>query len=374
MSSEKDGFIAVHVGAGNHSDSQRQNYQRLCKEACKNGINSITSGKSYIDAVVEATKILENSPLTNAGFGSNLTLNGIVECDASIMDGNNYNYGAIGAVCSIKNPIYLAKCLCESQKYKISHGRIPPSFLVGNGAREWAQQHPEYNIDIVNNDDLISPKARKIWNHYKRKVENSSDDTVTIDCKKKKIIENDEESRLDTVGAIFVDKSGNVASACSSGGIILKSSGRVGQAGVWACGVWAESDNDLSIASSTTGCGEHLIKTTLAKTLAQSVRNNNKNNDDDDSIDYVKNIHNVMMKDFIESKYLNGVEQKLGGGIMLRYNKTDECGELFWTHSTNSMILGYMNSRDDKAKSFVSIMNGQDVGKKVVVEGVPFKL
>lgn len=367
-----NGFIAVHVGAGNHAESQKKNYQKLCKDACINAIKIIKNGKSHIDAVVEATIILENSPLTNAGYGSNLTLKGIVECDASIMDGNNLNFGAIGAVGSIKNPIYLAKCLCESQNKRISHGRIAPNFIVGNGGREWAQEHPEYNIDIVDNNDLKSPKAIKIWNHYKRKIErnndNDNDDKLNV-CKKPKIDIIDDDKKLDTVGAIFVDKYGNVSSACSSGGIILKSSGRVGQAGVWGCGVWAENNNDISVASSTTGCGEHLIKTTLAKTLAESIKINNNN-----TIDYVKNINDTMMNDFINSKYLNNVEQKLGGGIILGYNKINNIGELLWTHSTNSMILGYMNSNDDKANSFVSIMNAQNVGKKVVVEGVGFKL
>lgn len=366
-----NGFIAVHVGAGNHAESQKKNYQKLCKEACLYGIKSIKNGKTHIDAVVEATKILENSPLTNAGYGSNLTLKGGVECDASIMDGNNLNFGAIGAVGSIKNPIHLAKCICESQNKRISHGRIAPNFIVGNGGREWAQEHPEYNIDIVDDNDLISPKACKIWNHYKRKIENNKkhkdedeDEDDKNVCKKQKI---DDNKRLDTVGAIFVDKYGNVSSACSSGGIILKSSGRVGQAGVWGCGVWAEN-GDVSVASSTTGCGEHLIKTTLAKTLAESIKSN------DNAIDYVKNINDTMMNDFIKSKFLIGVEQKLGGGIILRYDKSNNFGELLWTHSTNSMILGYMNSNDDKANSFVSIMNSQNVGKKVVVEGVGFKL
>lgn len=75
---------------------------------------------------MEAVIILENSPLTNAGFGSNLTLEGTVECDASVMDGTALQFGAIGAVSGIKNPVLLAKRLCEQQSIKIAHGRIPP--------------------------------------------------------------------------------------------------------------------------------------------------------------------------------------------------------------------------------------------------------
>lgn len=83
-------------------------------------------GGSPMDAVVEATTVLENSQLTNAGFGSNLTLNGDVECDASVMDGSNCLFGALGAVSGIKNPVLLAKCLCQQQQHRSSHGRIPP--------------------------------------------------------------------------------------------------------------------------------------------------------------------------------------------------------------------------------------------------------
>lgn len=87
------------------------------------------SGENPLDAVVEAVMVLENSPLTNAGFGSNLTIDGTVECDASVMDGSNLQFGAVGAVSGIKNPILLAKRLCQQQSIKISYGRIPPRYV-----------------------------------------------------------------------------------------------------------------------------------------------------------------------------------------------------------------------------------------------------
>jgi len=90
------------------------------------GAQSLRSNGNILDAVVEAVVILEDSPMTNAGFGSNLTLNGTVECDASVMDGSNLQYGAVGAVSGIKNPVLLAKRLCEQQSIKFAYGRIPP--------------------------------------------------------------------------------------------------------------------------------------------------------------------------------------------------------------------------------------------------------
>ncbi|KAG8041473.1 hypothetical protein G9C98_002766 [Cotesia typhae] len=309
-----NGFIAVHVGAGHHSDSLKKKYQKLCRDACKTGIENLKLGGRSLDAVVEATTILEDSSLTNAGFGSNLTLNGDVECDASVMDGNKLSFGAVGAVSGIKNPVSLAKRLCEHQSSKISYGRVPPSVLVGPGAQVSASK--------------ISKR------------------------------------RMDTVGAVCVDAYGNVAAACSSGGIILKYPGRVGQAGIWGCGVWAHN-GACSVASSTSGCGEHLIRTTLARTIAEAVTG---------STDHVPRLHETMKSRFLESEFLDGLDSKLGGGLALRYCAGEAIGDLFWTHSTNSMILGYMGSGDSVAKSYVSNLDDELVGKKVVVEGICFRL
>lgn len=351
MTNNNHGYIAVHVGAGQHSETLKKKYQKLCRDACKTGIAKLRSGGSSLDAVVEATIILEDSALTNAGFGSNLTLKGDVECDASIMDGSKLLFGAVGAVSGIKNPISLAKRLCEQQKVKISHGRVPPSILVGSGAHVWAR---EMGVETLLPEELISTKARKIYNHYKRKLEAGGDGQCKIPKK-----------RMDTVGAVCVDALGNVAAACSSGGIILKYPGRVGQAGVWGCGVWAHN-GPCSVAASTSGCGEHLIRTTLARTIAQTIATPMPN--------HVTRLHQTMKEDFIESEFLNGLEQKLGGAIAIRYSLEESIGDLLWTHSTNSMILGYMSSQDSSAKSCVSTLEPGDVGRKAVVEGLCFRL
>ncbi|CAB0045156.1 unnamed protein product [Trichogramma brassicae] len=314
------------------------------------GIQTLKSSYSALEAVTKAVMILEDSPLTNAGFGSNLTYEGTVECDASVMDGSNLQYGSIGAVSGVKNPVQVARALCQFQTHNnIGHGRIPPSFLVGDGALAWAKQ---MNIEVVKPDQLITEKAKKIYNYYKKKVE--SDVSATGLSFRK----------LDTVGAVCVDAAGNIASACSSGGIILKFPGRVGQAGIWGSGCWA-SNGGTSIGTSTTGSGEHLIRTHLAQTIANSVV---------DADCPTTNLHDSMQKNFIESRYLLGIKEKLGGSIVIRYNAQDDCGDFLWTHSTNSMIIGYMNANSKGAKSYMSTMPNSDVGKKCIVEGIMFKL
>ncbi|KYN19910.1 PREDICTED: threonine aspartase 1 [Trachymyrmex cornetzi] len=347
----KKGFIAVHVGAGQHSASLKEKYQKLCRDACKVGAQSLKSNGNVLDAVVEAVMILEDSPMTNAGFGSNLTLNGTVECDASVMDGSSLQYGAVGAVSGIKNPVLLAKRLCEQQSIKFAYGRIPPSFLVGNGAHIWAH---EMGIQILPPEQLISVKAQKIYKHYKRKLESCSAEVQK--CAKK---------RMDTVGAICVDNSGNIAAACSSGGIILKYPGRVGQAGVWGCGTWACKDTSYSVGTSTSGCGEHLVRTSLARTIAEAIS---------DTSCPTTSLHRAMSTDFIDSKFLCGLEQKLGGVIAVRYSPQEGLGDFLWSHSTNSMIIGYMNTCERASMSYMSALPSHEVGKKAVVEGVCFKL
>uniref|UniRef100_A0A1B6CII8 Uncharacterized protein n=1 Tax=Clastoptera arizonana TaxID=38151 RepID=A0A1B6CII8_9HEMI len=120
------GFVGVHAGAGRHSERLRHKYEILCQKACKEGIKIIKTGGSHVDAAVIAAQILEDSALTNAGFGSNLTFNGDVECDASIMDGQNCTFGACGAVAGVKNPIALARSICDAQRMPLTLGRVPP--------------------------------------------------------------------------------------------------------------------------------------------------------------------------------------------------------------------------------------------------------
>ncbi|XP_011502692.1 PREDICTED: threonine aspartase 1, partial [Ceratosolen solmsi marchali] len=243
-------------GAGQHSNALKDKYKILSQKACEKGMESLRLSNSTLEAVVNAVIVLENSPLTNAGYGSNLTYDGNVECDASVMDGSNLQYGAVGAITGVKNPIEVAKYLCHFQTVNIGHGRVPPNFLVGTGAFTWAK---EMGIPCIPPENLISVKAQKIYKHYKRKVKTDVDD-INQQLKK----------RMDTVGAVCVDQFGNIASACSSGGIILKYPGRVGQAAIWGCGTWA-SKGTISVGSSTSGCGEHLVRTTLARTIAESI-------------------------------------------------------------------------------------------------------
>ena len=118
-------FVAVHIGAGYHSQNKTPAYRDLCENICKEIMKLLKKQIPAREAVTEAVALLENSPLTNAGVGSNLTLDEKVECDASIMDQDGF--GSVGAISNIKNPIKASLSLLEAQsKGTLSMGRIVP--------------------------------------------------------------------------------------------------------------------------------------------------------------------------------------------------------------------------------------------------------
>lgn len=271
---------------------------------------------------------LENSHLTNAGYGSNLSWNGIVECDASLMNGQTLHFGACGAVSNVWNPIALAKQLCLKQCENLSLGRVPPCILTGKGAFTWAQR---MGLDIVDDHKMVSARAFRNYKHCKRKLKRYS-------------IQNDVKfSPLDTVGAICVDSYGVVASAASSGGVSLKHEGRVGQAASFGSGVWAIMSRDgvkPSVAACTSGCGEHLIRTQLAKNAAESILESSP----------VVGLDKCFKEEFLESPFLWDVPERFGGALALRYDPNSGDGELLWGHTTKTMCIGFMTSESARPK------------------------
>ncbi|VVC94052.1 unnamed protein product [Leptidea sinapis] len=348
-----NGFIAVHCGAGYHSDSLKKDYQRTCYAACRKAAQALHEGGNAVDAVEKAIIELENSPLTNAGYGSNLSWNGLVECDASIMNGQTLHFGACGAVSNVWNPISLAKQLCIKQCESLSLGRVPPCILTGQGARMWAER---MGLDIVDDKRMVSSRAFRNYKHSKRKLKRYS-------------VQNDVRfSPLDTVGAICVDSYGVVAAGASSGGVALKHEGRVGQAASFGSGVWASmsrNEDILSVASCTSGCGEHLIRTQLAKNSAESLLESSP----------ILGLNKCLKEKFIESPYLWDIPERLGGTLALTFNSKSGDGELLWGHTTNTMCIGYMSTEIAKPKCIISYLPMKiQTGKKAVVSGLPFKV
>ncbi|XP_037987801.1 threonine aspartase 1 isoform X3 [Motacilla alba alba] len=342
------GFVLVHAGAGYHSESKAKEYKHVCKRACQKAIEKLQAGALATDAVTAALIELEDSPFTNAGLGSNLNLLGEIECDASIMDGKSLNFGAVGALSGIKNPVSVAnRLLCEGQKGKLSAGRIPPCFLVGEGAYRWAVDHgipacpPGFS--------LAAFKRNKRKLELAEKVET---DLIQLKKRRQSNEKENDSGTLDTVGAVVVDQEGNVAAAVSSGGLALKHPGRVGQAALYGCGCWAENTgahNPYSTAVSTSGCGEHLVRTILARECSCALQTE----------DAHQALLETMQNKFIGSPFLANEDGVLGGVIVLRscrcsaessQEKPTLLVEFLWSHTTESMCVGYMSAQDGKAK------------------------
>ncbi|NXQ45136.1 TASP1 aspartase, partial [Catharus fuscescens] len=313
-----------------------------------------------------------DSPFTNAGLGSNLNLLGEIECDASIMDGKSLNFGAVGALSGIKNPVSVAnRLLCEGQKGKLSAGRIPPCFLVGEGAYRWAVDH---GIPACPPGIMATRFSLAAFKRNKRKLELAEKVETDLIQLKKRRQSNEKENdsgTLDTVGAVVVDQEGNVAAAVSSGGLALKHPGRVGQAALYGCGCWAENTgahNPYSTAVSTSGI--YCFYKYLMKLLSFSI---------------IKDAHQALLETmqnkFIGSPFLANEDGVLGGVIVLRscrcsaepessQEKPTLLVEFLWSHTTESMCVGYMSAQDGKAKTHISrLPPGAVAGQSVAIEG-----
>ncbi|BES93670.1 threonine aspartase [Nesidiocoris tenuis] len=165
------GIVAFHLGAGNHSEKNKLSYKRLCVQTARKLKKELSAGVAALDIVTKCTTLLENSPLTNAGIGSNLTSNGTVECDASVMDGARCISGAVGAVSGLPNPVLVAKSLAIDQTVAQPLGRVLPCILVGEGALMYAS---ERGIPTADPRSLVTRQALKSLRKCKRKLQSSN--------------------------------------------------------------------------------------------------------------------------------------------------------------------------------------------------------
>ncbi|BHF59988.1 taspase, threonine aspartase, 1 [Sparganum proliferum] len=221
--------VAVHAGAGFHSKPNERSYKELCTAACCAAADILrcpTTETSAIDAATAAVRVLEDHILTNAGFGSCLSIDGTVECDAGVMCGKTLKFCSVGGVRCIKNPIDVARAMLIDHLGSTASetGRMKPITLCGEGASNWARDFA--GIPLVPADSLISRPAHEKWRKY-RKLVNQFEGRpcpteVQPDPKPSLRKRPRFTDRLDTVGAVCIDSLGNVCAALSSGGIPLK--------------------------------------------------------------------------------------------------------------------------------------------------------
>ncbi len=249
--------LAVHGGAGtilkeSMNPELETEYKTKLKEALDAGYAVLKSGKSSLDAVETAVKILEDSPLFNAGKGSVFTSDGKNEMDASIMDGKTLKAGAVAGVTIIKNPISAARKVMENS---------PHVMMAGKGAEKFAT---EQKLEIVPPEYFFDSLRYKQWQKIKEtekiQLEHNGE---RGDVKRSFDVEfnPNPDNKYGTVGAVALDINGNLAAATSTGGMTNKKFGRVGDSPIIGAGCYA---NNKTCAVSSTGHGEFFIRNVVA--------------------------------------------------------------------------------------------------------------
>lgn len=235
--------LIVHGGAGDISDDRIEDAKLGCRQAALAGWQVLQQGGSALDAVEAAVQVLEDNPNFNSGTGSCLNIDGNIEMDAGIMDGQSLTVGAIAAIERIKHPISLARRVLESEH----------AFLIGKGAQQFAQ---EQGIPTCAYEDLLTEHQHSAW-------KNQDNTSLTFEAKTKE----EKAKKHGTVGAVAIDSQGHLAAATSTGGILNKYPGRVGDSPLVGCGFYA----DEYAAISCTGYGEDFIRLMIAQRAAAAV-------------------------------------------------------------------------------------------------------
>ena len=234
--------LIVHGGAWDIPDEAVDACTSGCHDALTAGWSILRRGGSALDAIEAAIVVLEDDPVFDAGYGSHLNLDGHVECDAIVMNGATLHAGAAATLHRIKNPIQLARKILENS---------PHMMLVAEGAERFAK---DQGIKLCKPEELVSEAEREAW----------------MKCKTDKhAAEHHRGHEQGTVGAVAIDRDGNLFAATSTGGTCCKLPGRVGDSPLIGCGCYADSEAG---GVSCTGYGEAIMKVVLAKTAVDLLR------------------------------------------------------------------------------------------------------
>ncbi|GBF97541.1 hypothetical protein Rsub_10142 [Raphidocelis subcapitata] len=332
-------LVAVHVGAGWHAPAKEASYTALMRAALDAARAALAGGGAALDAVVAALRVLEDSPLTNAGYGSNLNAAGRVEADACVAAGDGAA-GAVGAAPGLRHPAAAAARMAEESRVPLPLGLVRPMLLAGDAARRWALSRGlEAAADADSAQEWqISPAARSSWERYSKMLEaagggggggggGSAAAAAVAEDREQQQKQKEEQQpeqqqqqqqqpgegpeppdgppapakrprlapppasaaasaappraeRLadvsDTVGALVVCADGATAAGVSSGGLAMKTEGRVGEAAILGCGCWADDPGPggggpPGTAVSISGLGEAIMRAGLARAASEGL-------------------------------------------------------------------------------------------------------
>jgi beta-aspartyl-peptidase (threonine type) len=298
--------VAIHGGAGvitrsSMSAQDEQAYRADLGRALDAGYQVLDSGGSSLDAVTAAVRILEDSPLFNAGKGAVFNHEGINELDASIMDGRDLKAGAVAGVRHVKNPIDLARLVMD---------RSPHVLLSGAGAEEFAL---EQGVALVPRNYFYTERR---WQQLEKARTGEHHSAAEI-------------GYFGTVGAVALDRAGNLAAATSTGGMTNKRWGRVGDSPIIGAGNYADNG---SCAVSATGSGEYFMRTVLGHEISSMIK------------------YRGLTAEAAAHEAVHGALQRIGGegGVIV----VDRHGNIAFDFNTEGMFRG---ARDSKGRREILI-------------------
>ncbi|MFZ5518967.1 MAG: isoaspartyl peptidase/L-asparaginase [Candidatus Zhuqueibacterota bacterium] len=289
--------LIVHGGAWSIPDEYDAAHMHGVREAIRAIYPELMKGISALDAVESAVKVLEEDSTFDAGRGAFLNAGGEIELDAMIMDGATLNFGAVAAIQNILHPISVARLIMEKTEH---------CFLAGNGAQRFAQQVGFSQLDPI---ALLTDREFAFF----EQIKNDPNFTPRLPF---------EPHPTGTVGAVALDRYGNLAAATSTGGTPRKLPGRVGDSPIVGAGTYADN---LTGAASATGWGESIMKVVLSKTACDFLPRHTSHDAADKAIR-------------ILSERVNGL-----GGIIL----IDRNGQYGFAHNTLKMAFAYAGDDRD---------------------------
>lgn len=252
--------IAIHGGAGtilkaNLSPELERQYHDRLRASLQAGHAILTAGGTAVDAIEAAIIVMEDSPLFNAGKGAVFTHDKSNQLDASIMEGRHLNAGAVAGVERIKNPVSLARAVMEHSRHVM---------LSGEGAEAFARSR---GFDAVEPQYFFTERR---WNALQKLLRQGDDSSRLSEDKddKQAAIRWPDDHKFGTVGAVALDRHGDLAAATSTGGMTNKRFGRIGDSPVIGAGTYADN---RACAISATGHGEYFIRAAVAHDICARV-------------------------------------------------------------------------------------------------------
>ena len=325
--------LMIHGGCGviprdKMSDKLADEHREVLKASLRAGYAALQKPNAVsLDGVVEAIKVLEDSPLFNAGKGSVFTREGKNELDASIMDGKNKQAGAVASTTIIKNPITAARIVLEKSGHVL---------MVGEGADQFAK---------VSGIEIVDPsyfRTEYRWKQHERGLKEEQELLEKEKAAKGKELgkaaipdpvspvafRRRTEDRVGTVGAVAIDRAGNVAAGTSTGGLNNKRHGRVGDAPIIGAGNYADND---SCAISSTGDGEFFLRAVAAHEISSLVK------------------YKGLSIASASKQVMSQIKDAGGDGAVIVLNRK---GEGAFSYNTEGMYRGYITS-DGEAHAFI---------------------